>query len=102
MAERLKEQLLEKEKIVDLVAGPDAYRDLPQLLSQVHTLILSGGEPTISTDVVYIQVESGQQAMNVMLSLDETYADITPVRMSENGVSAYVYVVKGLYSTLTN
>jgi len=54
MAERLKEQLLEKEKIVDLVAGPDAYRDLPQLLSQVHTLILSGGEPTISTDVVYI------------------------------------------------
>jgi tRNA-N(6)-(isopentenyl)adenosine-37 thiotransferase enzyme MiaB len=80
MAERLKEQLLEKEKVVDLVAGPDAYRDLPQLLSQV---------------------ESGQQAMNVMLSLDETYADITPVRMSENGVSSYVSIMRGCNNMCT-
>ncbi len=54
MAERLKEQLLEKEKVVDLVAGPDAYRDLPQLLSQVCTLIFFRGEPVIDIDVVFI------------------------------------------------
>jgi tRNA-2-methylthio-N6-dimethylallyladenosine synthase len=71
MAERLKEQLLEKEKLVDLVAGPDAYRDLPRLLGKV---------------------EGGEKAMNVLLSADETYADVTPVRYDSNGVSAYVFV----------
>ncbi len=71
MAERLKEQLLSLERGVDLVAGPDAYRDLPTLLAKT---------------------ESGQQAINVMLSQDETYADISPVRTSENGISAFVFV----------
>ena len=69
MAERLKTQLLEAEKMVDLVVGPDAYRSLPALLTQV---------------------DDGQTAMNVQLSLDETYADITPIRHSSNDVSAYM------------
>jgi tRNA-2-methylthio-N6-dimethylallyladenosine synthase len=73
MAERLKEKLLEEEKIVDIVAGPDSYRDLPRLLSRVTS--------------------QNEKAMNVMLSADETYADISPVREDENGVSAYVYVL---------
>lgn len=73
MAERLKEKLLEEEKIVDIVAGPDSYRDLPRLLSRVTS--------------------HSERAMNVMLSADETYADISPVREDENGVSAYVYVL---------
>lgn len=80
MAERLKEQLLEKDKSVDLVAGPDAYRDLPRLLSQA---------------------ESGAQAMNVQLSLDETYADITPVRHNSNGVTAYVSIMRGCNNMCT-
>ncbi|XP_049852230.1 mitochondrial tRNA methylthiotransferase CDK5RAP1-like [Schistocerca gregaria] len=74
MAERLKEQILEKEKLVDLIAGPDSYRDLPLLLSRA---------------------ENGEKAVQVMLSYDETYADVSPVRMSDNGVSAYVSIMRG-------
>ncbi|MFT5278986.1 MAG: tRNA-2-methylthio-N6-dimethylallyladenosine synthase [Bacteroidia bacterium] len=69
MAERLKEQLLEEEKIVDMVIGPDAYRDLPNLLKEAET---------------------GQKAVNVQLSLEETYADISPVRLGGNGITALV------------
>ncbi len=74
MAERLKSQLLEEEKLVDLVAGPDAYRDLPNLVSEV---------------------ESGQKAVNVLLSRDETYAEISPVRLDTNGVSAFISITRG-------
>lgn len=69
MAERLKGEILNREKMVDLLAGPDAYRDLPRLLAVV---------------------ESGQQAANVLLSLDETYADIMPVQTSPSATSAFV------------
>jgi len=69
MAERLKEKLVEREKSVDIVAGPDSYRDLPRLLA-------------ISRD--------NQTAVNVILSQDETYADVVPVRLNENSVSAFV------------
>ncbi|KPJ12832.1 CDK5 regulatory subunit-associated protein 1 [Papilio machaon] len=69
MAERLKEKLIEKEKAVDVVAGPDSYRDLPRLLALT---------------------ESGQTAVNVLLSLDETYADVMPVSLNQNNVSAFV------------
>jgi len=74
MAERLKERLLEQEQLCDLVAGPDAYRDLPRLLGTV---------------------QDGEQAINVILSQDETYADITPVRPATNSVSAYVSIMRG-------
>ena len=74
MAERLKSQLLEEEKLVDLVAGPDAYRDLPNLVTEVGT---------------------GQKAVNVLLSRDETYAEITPVRLDSNGVSAFISITRG-------
>jgi tRNA-2-methylthio-N6-dimethylallyladenosine synthase len=74
MAERLKEQFLEQEKIVDLVVGPDAYKDLPNLLQEV---------------------ESGNDAINVILSKDETYGDISPVRLQSNGVSAFVSITRG-------
>ena len=74
MAERLKEQFLEQEKIVDLVVGPDAYKDLPNLLAEV---------------------ESGNDAINVILSKDETYGDISPVRLGTNGVSAFVSITRG-------
>ncbi len=74
MAERLKSKFLEEEKIVDLVVGPDAYRDLPQLISQV---------------------DGGQKGVNVLLSRDETYADITPVRLNSNGVSAFISIMRG-------
>jgi len=74
MAERLKKTLLEEEKSVDLVAGPDAYRDLPNLVSQV---------------------DNGHQAINTLLSRDETYADINPVRLNSNGVSAFVSITRG-------
>jgi len=74
MAERLKSQLLEEEKIVDLVAGPDAYRDLPSLVEQV---------------------DNGQKAVNTFLSREETYADISPVRLNSNGVSALVSIMRG-------
>lgn len=75
MAERLRTKLLEQEKLVDLVIGPDAYRDLPRLLHE--------------TD------DSGQAAVNVQLSREETYADIAPVRYDSNGVSAFVSIMRG-------
>lgn len=74
MAERLKSQFLEEEKIVDLVVGPDAYKDLPNLLQEV---------------------EEGRDAINVILSKDETYGDIAPVRLNTNGVSAFVSITRG-------
>ncbi len=74
MAERLKSKLLEEEKIVDLVAGPDAYRDLPNLVKQA---------------------EEGQKAVNTFLSREETYADISPVRLNSNGVSAFISIMRG-------
>ncbi len=74
MAERLKSQFLEEEKIVDLVVGPDAYKDLPNLLAEV---------------------EEGRDAINVILSKEETYGDIAPVRLNSNGVSAFVSITRG-------
>lgn len=74
MAERLKTKLLEEEKIVDLVAGPDSYRDLPNLV---------------------VQAETGQKAVNVFLSREETYADISPIRLNSNGVTAMVSIMRG-------
>lgn len=74
MAERLKEKLLEEEKIVDLVAGPDAYRDLPDLVNKV---------------------DEGQKAVNTFLSREETYADISPVRLNSNGVTAFISIMRG-------
>jgi tRNA-2-methylthio-N6-dimethylallyladenosine synthase len=74
MAERLKSKLLEEEKIVDLVAGPDAYRDLPKLIAQV---------------------DDGEKAVNTFLSREETYADISPVRLNSNGVTAFVSIMRG-------
>jgi tRNA-2-methylthio-N6-dimethylallyladenosine synthase len=74
MAERLKAKLLDEEKIVDLVAGPDAYRDLPGLVSQV---------------------DEGQKAVNTFLSREETYADISPVRLNSNGVTAFISIMRG-------
>lgn len=74
MAERLKKDLLEEEKLVDLVVGPDAYRDLPGLIDEV---------------------EGGQKAVNVLLSRDETYADINPVRLDKNGVTGFVSITRG-------
>ena len=75
MAERLKKALLEEEKLVDLIAGPDAYRDLPNLIDEV--------------------IGTGQKAVNVLLSRDETYADISPVRLDLGGVSAFVTITRG-------
>ena len=75
MAERLRHKLLEEEKLVDLVVGPDAYRDLPRLI----------GERDLS----------GQAAVNVLLSREETYADIAPIRYDSNGVSAFVSIMRG-------
>ena len=74
MAERLKHKFLEEEKIVDLVVGPDAYKDLPNLLSEV---------------------EEGRDAINVILSKEETYGDISPVRLNTNGVTAFVSITRG-------
>jgi tRNA-2-methylthio-N6-dimethylallyladenosine synthase len=74
MAERLKEKLLEEEKIVDLIAGPDAYRDLPNLL---------------------LEVDEGNRAANTFLSREETYADISPVRLNSNGVTAFISIMRG-------
>lgn len=74
MAERLKEKFLEEEKMVDLVVGPDAYRDLPGLIEEVA---------------------EGREAINVLLSKEETYADISPVRLNSNGVSAFVSITRG-------
>jgi len=75
MAERLRHKLLEQERLVDIVVGPDAYRDLPRLLHQVET--------------------GGQSAVNVELSREETYADIAPIRYKSNGVSAFVSIMRG-------
>jgi len=74
MAERLKQSLLEQEQIVDLVIGPDAYRSLPALVAEA---------------------EGGQKAVNVLLSREETYADVNPVRLDSNGVSAFVSIMRG-------
>ncbi|WP_194974456.1 tRNA (N6-isopentenyl adenosine(37)-C2)-methylthiotransferase MiaB [Aquiflexum lacus] len=74
MAERLKEKLLEEEKIVDVVVGPDAYRDLPNLVSSA---------------------EDGHKGVNTFLSREETYADISPVRLNSNGVSAFISIMRG-------
>lgn len=74
MAERLKEQLLVEEKLVDIVVGPDAYRTLPNLINQA---------------------DEGQKAVNVLLSREETYADIAPVRLNTNGISAFVSIMRG-------
>ena len=74
MAERLKAKLLEEEKLVDLVVGPDAYRSLPGLISEA---------------------EGGQKAVNVLLSRDETYADISPVRLDSNGITGFVSIMRG-------
>lgn len=74
MAERMREDLLEKKKVVDLVVGPDAYRTLPELLDKVGT---------------------GQKAVNVLLSREETYGEIEPVRLDTNGVTAFVTIMRG-------
>ncbi|AQG78449.1 MiaB/RimO family radical SAM methylthiotransferase [Spirosoma montaniterrae] len=74
MAERLKTKLLEEEKVVDIVAGPDAYRDIPKLVEEA---------------------ESGHKAVNVFLSREETYADISPIRLNSNGVTAFVSIMRG-------
>jgi len=74
MAERLKSKLLEEEKLVDMVVGPDAYRTLPGLIEEAET---------------------GQKAVNVLLSRDETYADISPIRLDSNGVTAFVSIMRG-------
>ncbi len=74
MAERLKEKLLDEEKLVDVVAGPDAYRDLPKLIGEVV---------------------DGNRSINVILSLEETYADITPTRLDSNGVTAFISIMRG-------
>ena len=74
MAERLKSKLLEEEKLVDIVAGPDAYRDLPNLIEEV---------------------DDGKKAVNVLLSREETYADINPVRLGSNGITAFISIMRG-------
>lgn len=74
MAERLKDKLLEEEKLVDIVAGPDAYRDLPKLIADVET---------------------GHRAINVLLSKEETYGEINPIRLNTNGVSAFISITRG-------
>src|SRR5688500_7824633 len=74
MAERLKSKLLEEEKLVDMVVGPDAYRSLPQLIAEA---------------------DGGQKAVNVLLSREETYADIAPIRLNSNGITAYVSIMRG-------
>jgi len=74
MAERLKSKFLEEEKLVDVVVGPDAYRDLPNLIGKV---------------------DDGSKAVNVLLSREETYADISPVRLNSNGISAFISIMRG-------
>ncbi len=74
MAERVKEKIIDQEQLVDIVVGPDAYRDIPNLLAEV---------------------DDGRKAVNVLLSLEETYADITPVRTSGNGLTAFVSIMRG-------
>lgn len=74
MAERLREKLLDEEKLVDMVVGPDAYRDLPNLIDKL---------------------DEGQKAVNVLLSREETYAEITPVRLNSNGITAFISIMRG-------
>ena len=74
MAERIKDRIIEEEQLVDIVVGPDAYRDIPRLLSEV---------------------DDGRKAVNVLLSLEETYADIAPIRTTGNGVFAFVSIMRG-------
>ena len=74
MAERLKSKFLDEEKLVDLVIGPDAYRSLPLLIEEA---------------------DEGQKSVNVLLSRDETYADIAPIRLNSNGVNAFVSIMRG-------
>ncbi len=74
MAERLKTKFLDEEKMVDIVAGPDSYRDLPRLVEEAET---------------------GQKAVNVFLSREETYADISPIRLNSNGITAYISIMRG-------
>ena len=74
MAERLKEKFIEEEKLVDIVVGPDAYRDLPNLINEV---------------------DEGRKAVNVILSKEETYAEISPVRLGGNGITAFVSIMRG-------
>ncbi|KAJ7944215.1 CDK5RAP1-like protein [Quillaja saponaria] len=74
MAQRLKDKILDADKMVDVICGPDAYRDLPRLLEEV---------------------DYGQKGINTLLSLEETYADINPVRISKNSISAFVSVMRG-------
>lgn len=74
MAERLKSKFLEEEHIVDMVVGPDAYKDLPNLLQEI---------------------DEGREAINVILSKDETYADVSPIRLNSNGVTAFVSITRG-------
>jgi tRNA-2-methylthio-N6-dimethylallyladenosine synthase len=74
MAERLKEAVIEKEHLIDMIVGPDAYRDLPSLIAEA---------------------ESGHKAVNVLLSREETYADISPVRMDKNGVTSFISIMRG-------
>ena len=80
MAERLKAKFLEEEKLVDIVVGPDAYRSLPGLISEA---------------------EGGQKTVNVLLSREETYADISPVRLDTNGVTAFVSIMRGCNNMCT-
>ncbi|MBS1642326.1 MAG: tRNA (N6-isopentenyl adenosine(37)-C2)-methylthiotransferase MiaB [Bacteroidetes bacterium] len=80
MAERLKAKLLEEEKLVDIVVGPDAYRSLPNLIEEA---------------------ESGQKAVNVLLSREETYADISPIRLNSNGVTAFISITRGCNNMCT-
>ncbi len=75
MAERLKEQLLEQEKLVDIVAGPDSYRELPALVARME--------------------DDGHKSVEVMLSLEETYADIAPIRLNTNGITAFISIMRG-------
>lgn len=74
MAERLKKDLMDREQMVDLIVGPDAYRDIPKLL---------------------MEVGDGQRAMNIILSKEETYAEIAPVKLDENGIASYVSIMRG-------
>lgn len=74
MAERIRKKIIEQEKLVDIVVGPDAYRSIPQLIDEV---------------------DDGRKAVNVLLSMEETYADITPVRTSGNGITAFVSIMRG-------
>ena len=80
MAERLKAKFLEEEKLVDIVVGPDAYRSLPGLITEA---------------------EGGQKSVNVLLSREETYADISPVRLDSNGVTAFVSIMRGCNNMCT-